>query len=42
VNVKVIQETLGHSDITTTLNIYTDATEDLKRREFEMFEQGFM
>ena len=40
VNVKVIQETLGHSDVATTLNIYTDATEDLKRREFEMFEQG--
>lgn len=26
VNVKVIQETLGHKDISTTLNIYTDVT----------------
>ena len=42
VNVKVIQETLGHTDVTTTLNIYADATEDLKRREFEMFEKDFM
>ena len=30
VNVKVIQETLGHSDV-TTLNIYADVTEDLKK-----------
>ena len=26
VNVKVIQDTLGHKDISTTLNIYTDVT----------------
>lgn len=26
VNVKVIQDTLGHKDILTTLNIYTDVT----------------
>ena len=29
VNLKVIQETLGHSDIKTTLNIYADASEEL-------------
>ena len=34
VNIKVIQETLGHTDIKTTLNIYADATEDLKSKEF--------
>ena len=34
INIKVIQETLGHTDIKTTLNIYTDATEDLKGLEF--------
>ena len=34
VNVKVIQETLGHADVSTTLNIYADATKDLKKREF--------
>lgn len=34
VNVKVIQDTLGHSDISTTLNIYADVTKELKRTEF--------
>lgn len=35
INLKVIQETLGHSDIKTTMNIYADATEDLMNNEFE-------
>lgn len=35
VNVKVIQDTLGHKDISTTLNIYTDVTKELKRSAFE-------
>ena len=35
VNIKVIQDTLGHKDITTTLNIYTDVTKELKRTEFD-------
>ena len=35
VNVKVIQDTLGHADISTTMNIYADATRDLKDREFQ-------
>ena len=26
--------TLGHRDISTTLNIYTDVTKELKRSEF--------
>lgn len=34
VNVKVIQDTLGHSDISTTLNIYADVTKELKMAEF--------
>ena len=34
VNVKVIQEALGHADVSTTLNIYADATKDLKKSEF--------
>ena len=34
VNVKVIQEALGHADVSTTLNIYADATKDLKKAEF--------
>lgn len=32
-NVKVLQEILGHKDISTTLNIYTDITKDTKKRE---------
>lgn len=35
VNVKVIQDALGHTDISTTLNIYTDVTKELKKAEFE-------
>lgn len=34
---KVIQDVLGHADIGTTMNIYADATEDLKSREFKTF-----
>lgn len=32
---KIIQDALGHKDISTTLNIYTDATKELKCSEFE-------
>ena len=35
INVKVIQDTLGHQDISTTMNIYTDATKEMKKLEFE-------
>lgn len=41
VNVKVIQDVLGHTDITTTLNIYADATRDLKKKEFENLDSFF-
>ena len=34
VNIKVIQDALGHADISTTLNIYADVTKDLKKKEF--------
>jgi len=30
-NLKVIQEIMGHSDITTTMNIYAEATENKKQ-----------
>jgi integrase len=36
-NMKVVQDVLGHADITTTMNIYTDATKELKQQEFGMF-----
>lgn len=41
VNVKVIQDTLGHADISTTLNIYADVTKDLKKSEFEGLDDWF-
>ena len=31
---KLVQDVLGHKDVKTTLQIYTDATEDFKKREF--------
>lgn len=37
-NVKVIQEALGHSDIQTTLNVYADVTKELKQEQFNQFE----
>ena len=39
VNMKVIQDILGHSDISTTMNIYADVTKELKEREFGEFEE---
>lgn len=41
VNVKVIQDALGHTDVSTTLNIYTDVTKELKRVEFEGLDSFF-
>jgi integrase len=41
VNVKVIQDTLGHADISTTLNIYADVTKELKKNEFAGLNQYF-
>ena len=35
VNVKVIQDVLGHQDIQTTMNIYADVTKELKKSEFD-------
>lgn len=39
VNMKVVQDVLGHADIGTTMNIYTDATKELNQREMGMFEK---
>ena len=36
-----MQVILGHKDIDTTLGIYADATENLKKREMINFEQYF-
>ena len=36
---KVAQEVLGHKDISTTLDIYTDVTKELAKREFDNLEE---
>ena len=35
INIKVIQDILGHSEIHTTLDIYTDATEHMKKKNMK-------
>lgn len=39
VNLKVVQDTLGHKDFSTTMDIYTDVTRELKQREFDDLQQ---
>ena len=39
INVKVIQSILGHKDITTTLDIYTDVTKDMMQSGVESLEK---
>ena len=38
INLKVIQDVLGHADVSTTMNIYIDVTNELKKREIAAFE----
>lgn len=37
-NLKVIQEIMGHSDISTTMNVYAECTEDKKKESFKNLE----
>ena len=41
VNIKAMQEILGHADAETTLDIYAEATKDLKKSELINFEEYF-
>lgn len=41
VNIKAMQEILGHADAETTMNIYAEATKDLKQSELINFEAYF-
>ena len=34
-NIKVIQDIMGHSDISTTMNIYAEATDSKKKESFK-------
>lgn len=38
VNIKVIQDTLGHKDISTTMEIYAEATKNYKQKELGKME----
>ena len=40
-NDKVIQDTRGHKDISTTRNSYTDVTKELRQSEFEGLDSYF-
>ena len=35
VNIKVVQDVLGHKDVKTTLDVYADVTKELKQQEFD-------
>lgn len=37
-NLKVIQEVMGHADISTTMNIYSEATKEVKIKSFKSLE----
>ena len=37
-NIKIIQEIMGHADITTTMDIYNEATLDKKKESFANLE----
>ena len=41
VNIKAMQDILGHADAETTMNIYAEATKDLKRAEMITFSEFF-
>ncbi len=41
INVKAMQDILGHADAETTLQIYADATEEMKKTELINFEDYF-
>ena len=41
VNIKAMQDILGHADAETTMDIYADATKELKKKELINFEEYF-
>ena len=41
VNIKAMQDILGHADAETTMDIYAEATKDLKKSELINFEDYF-
>lgn len=41
VNIKAMQDTLGHADTETAMDIYVETTEELKRAELIDFDDYF-
>jgi len=41
VNIKVVQDALGHADVSTTLGIYADVTKDPRKSEFAGLDSYF-
>ena len=41
INVKVMQEVLGHADAQTTMNIYAEEKQDFTKEELNKFEKYF-
>jgi len=37
-NIKIIQEIMGHADISTTMDIYNEATREQKKQSFANLE----
>ena len=42
INMKVIQDVLGHADITTTMNIYTEATKISRKRKSTSLQSSYL
>lgn len=42
INVKAMQDLLGHADAETTLNVYTEATIDFKREQMQKLVDHFV
>ena len=40
-NIKLMQDILGHQDISTTMNIYADVTKELREKELGNLEAYF-
>lgn len=38
INIKALQDILGHKDIETTMEVYAEATKDLKKKEMSKIE----
>ena len=38
INIKALQDLLGHKDIETTMEVYAEATKELKKKEISKIE----